>query len=328
MLNSFFGISSIESLDQGWQDVRLFSDQSLQNYETVSVNENYSTIEENVLLAHDSDPLGLLSDDAFKTVLLANGNSKTLRITSSHFSDVLYLIKCHNSASFDELFVKGRSQLRESLETKPFKFKSLVQENFDRFVQALSNVLSVFGDMQGRGLTMPNHYGTKRSTDTLSLAHLQAREIYNFQINRSDEENALRSRIDFLMHFENLFKLESILREALKVNIFDKKLVDLVNSAYAELKSSKLSSFFQNELKEYYWTKHIIPLILKIIEQLKFRIFEATHTANDQFQDIKSITEFENIEEINKTFFINEVFLDKLIEHLKITTLNEIQKIL
>jgi exocyst complex component 2 len=93
-------------------------------------------------------------------------------VGTKSFNPKFFLHKVHNDTPYMEL-VRGAKSLRYTLDQKSEALRSLVQDNFDRFVSAKNTIDTVYGEMKAQSLNAENEYGVKRLDRALSGMQFQ-----------------------------------------------------------------------------------------------------------------------------------------------------------
>ena len=87
--------------------------------------------------------------------------------------------------------------MEDALRSKDEVLKSLVKQNFDRFVRALNSIQMVHADMQSRGLTQEDLV-TRRVADSLTELALKAQDAFMGLVKETERKEQLRKRVAFL----------------------------------------------------------------------------------------------------------------------------------
>jgi exocyst complex component 2 len=86
-------------------------------------------------------------------------------ISNKNFNPRHFLLQVHKDSSYNDL-VLGEKRLREGVDKRAEALKSLVHNNFDRFVTAKNTIDHVYEEMRSQQLNDLQEYGTR----TLRLA--------------------------------------------------------------------------------------------------------------------------------------------------------------
>jgi len=124
----------------------------------------------------DSNNYGSINDAMTAT----SASALSLLLSSPNFDARLYLRLVHQYTSFDEL-VSAQDHLRDSLKLRQETLKSLVKQNFDRFVNAKNSIDSVYADMRAKGMNSGD-YGMRQTTVAVNGKRvIGATLIHNFR---------------------------------------------------------------------------------------------------------------------------------------------------
>jgi exocyst complex component 2 len=88
-------------------------------------------------------------------------------VGTKSFNPKFFLHKVHNDTPYADL-LRGSNFLRYTLDQKSEALRSLVQDNFDRFVSAKNTIDTVYGEMKAQSLNIENDYGVRRLNKALS----------------------------------------------------------------------------------------------------------------------------------------------------------------
>lgn len=83
----------------------------------------------------------------------------TVMITNKKFQPRHFLLQVHRNTSYNEL-VQGEERLRRDVDQRAEALKSLVHQNFDRFVSAKNTIDHVYDEMKSKQLNQQQDYGT------------------------------------------------------------------------------------------------------------------------------------------------------------------------
>lgn len=168
----------------------------------------------------------------------------TMMITNKKFQPRQFLLQVHKDTSYNDL-VAGEERLRRGVDKRAEALKSLVHQNFDRFVSAKNTIDHVYEEMKSKQLNQQQDYGTidiQRSVDgkivhlrdyrTMTYnsiaANTRAEQVYGPVVERRNRVDKVRSTLYILQRYRFLFNLPSSLLESIKqVDIYtNKKLLD------------------------------------------------------------------------------------------------------
>ncbi|KAG0222160.1 hypothetical protein BGW42_006818, partial [Actinomortierella wolfii] len=131
------------------------------------------------------------------------------------FSPQRYLYAVHADSTYEELQM-GIQHLRGSMEQQSSSLKVLVQNNFDRFVQAKNVIDSVYEDMKGKTLNETQDWGTHRLNTILRSSYGKAHEVINPLLERREKVEKLRSTMGLLEPYRLFFNLPNTLQESIQ----------------------------------------------------------------------------------------------------------------
>jgi exocyst complex component 2 len=80
-------------------------------------------------------------------------------IANKAFNARRFLLQVHKDTSYNDL-VMGEKRLREDVDMRAEALKSLVHQNFDRFVSAKNTIDHVYEEMKSKQLNENKGYGT------------------------------------------------------------------------------------------------------------------------------------------------------------------------
>lgn len=80
-------------------------------------------------------------------------------ITNKKFQPRHFLLQVHRNTPYNEL-VQGEERLRRDVDQRAEALKSLVHQNFDRFVSAKNTIDHVYDEMKSKQLNQQQDYGT------------------------------------------------------------------------------------------------------------------------------------------------------------------------
>ena len=88
-------------------------------------------------------------------------------VGTKSFNPKIFLHEVHKDTPYTDL-LRGSKFLRYTLDQKSEALRSLVQDNFDRFVSAKSTIDTVYGEMKAQSLNAENDYGVSGLDKALS----------------------------------------------------------------------------------------------------------------------------------------------------------------
>lgn len=173
----------------------------------------------------------------------------TMMITNKKFQPRQFLLQVHKHTAYNDL-VAGEERLRRDVDQRAEALKSLVHQNFDRFVSAKNTIDHVYEEMKSKQLNQQQDYGTidiQRSLDgtsfvstayTLELtwfaaANTRAEQIYGPVVERRQRVEKLKSTLYILQRYRFLFNLPSSLLESIKQVISPKRMIRHVLHSYS-----------------------------------------------------------------------------------------------
>ncbi|CAO3587569.1 unnamed protein product [Absidia cylindrospora] len=205
-----------------------------------------------------SDPLGLLpsifeNESAPKPANVAELKEKsTLMISNKNFNPRQFLLQVHKDASYNDL-VLGEKRLRQGVDKRAEALKSLVHNNFDRFVTAKNTIDHVYEEMRSQQLNDLQEYGTRALRLALEDANTRADQIYGPVVERRQRVEKVRSTLSVLQRYKFFFNLPSSLLESIKQNKYETAIRDYKKGKYLyqTLKRNSSTDLLQNDGSEF-----------------------------------------------------------------------------
>ncbi|CAO3635122.1 unnamed protein product [Cunninghamella blakesleeana] len=196
-----------------------------------------------------SNPLGLLpsileNEGVHKLANAADlKEMSTLLVTNKNFNPRHFLLHVHKDASYNDL-VLGEKRLRQGVDKRAEALKSLVHNNFDRFVTAKNTIDHVYEEMCTHQLNNEQDYGTRALRKALEDANLRADQIYGPVVERRKRVENVRNTLSILQQYKFFFNLPSNLLESIKQNKYEPAIRDYKRGKYLyqTLKTSSLSN--------------------------------------------------------------------------------------
>lgn len=93
----------------------------------------------------------------------------SILLSSPNFDARLYLRLVHQYTSYEDL-IAAQSSLQGALDLRRETLKTLVKQNFDRFVNAKNSIDTVYADMRVKGMNCGD-YGMRPAVAALSGTH-------------------------------------------------------------------------------------------------------------------------------------------------------------
>ncbi|GES86089.1 exocyst complex component Sec5-domain-containing protein [Rhizophagus clarus] len=177
-------------------------------------------------LGDDNDPLGLkksvLSQDIpGKTDLDDYDKEKSqILVGTKSFNPKFFLYKVHNDTPYEDL-LRGAEFLKYTLDQKSEALRSLVQDNFDRFVSAKNTIDTVYGEMKSQSLNVENDYGVIRLNKALTEANERAEQLFGPVLTNRNKAEKIRSTLSVLEKYKYFFNLPSNLMDSIKQQKYD-----------------------------------------------------------------------------------------------------------
>ena len=95
-----------------------------------------------------------------------NSEESSILLASPGFDPRLYLRLVHQYTSYEDL-IAARESLQAALNLRRETLKSLVKQNFDRFVNAKNSIDTVYADMRVKGMNS-GEFGMRPTTSALN----------------------------------------------------------------------------------------------------------------------------------------------------------------
>lgn len=95
-----------------------------------------------------------------------NNEESSILLVSPGFDPRLYLRLVHQYTSYEDL-IAARENLQAALDLRRETLKSLVKQNFDRFVNAKNSIDTVYADMRVKGMNSGD-FGMRQTTASLN----------------------------------------------------------------------------------------------------------------------------------------------------------------
>ncbi|KAG1118304.1 hypothetical protein G6F42_013231 [Rhizopus arrhizus] len=184
----------------------------------------------------DSDPLGVYSsifpDDMSRNTNITQLKEKTtMMITNKKFQPRQFLLQVHKHTAYNDL-VAGEERLRRDVDQRAEALKSLVHQNFDRFVSAKNTIDHVYEEMKSKQLNQQQDYGTIDIQRSLDAANTRAEQIYGPVVERRQRVEKLKSTLYILQRYRFLFNLPSSLLESIKQTKYEAAIRDYKKGKY------------------------------------------------------------------------------------------------
>ncbi|KAI8641657.1 exocyst complex component Sec5-domain-containing protein [Parasitella parasitica] len=201
---------------------------------TVPVRPSESDIDLQVI--DDSDPLGvypsIFPDDMSRNTNISQLKEKTaMMIMNKKFQPRQFLLRVHKHTSYNDL-VSGEERLRRDVDQRAEALKSLVHQNFDRFVSAKNTIDHVYEEMKSKQLNQQQDYGTIGIQRSLDAANTRAEQIYGPVVERRQRVEKVRSTLYILQRYRFLFNLPSSLLESIKQTKYEAAIRDYKKGKY------------------------------------------------------------------------------------------------
>ncbi|RIA91034.1 exocyst complex component Sec5-domain-containing protein [Glomus cerebriforme] len=177
-------------------------------------------------LSDDIDPLGLkqsvLSQGTLKRFDLDEDDKEKLQVLvgTRSFNPKFFLYKVHNDTPYEDLS-RGSKFLRYTLDQKSEALRSLVQDNFDRFVSAKNTIDTVYGEMKAQSLNAESDYGVHKLNKALSEASDRAEQLFGPVLTNRSKADKIRSTLSVLEKYKYFFNLPSNLMDSIKQQKYD-----------------------------------------------------------------------------------------------------------
>ncbi|GAA5808629.1 hypothetical protein MFLAVUS_002021 [Mucor flavus] len=184
----------------------------------------------------DSDPLGVYSsifpDEMSRNTNITQLKEKTtMMITNKKFQPRQFLLQVHKDTSYNDL-VSGEERLRRGVDQRVEALKSLVHQNFDRFVSAKNTIDHVYEEMKSKQLNQEQDYGTIDIQRSLDAANTRAEQVYGPVVERRHRVDKVRSTLYILQRYRFLFNLPSSLLESIKQTKYEAAIRDYKKGKY------------------------------------------------------------------------------------------------
>jgi exocyst complex component 2 len=123
-------------------------------------------------------------------------------------------VQVHKNTSFRDL-QSGYLRLQDTVEKRKETMKSLVKDNFDRFVGAKSTVEAIYKELKSKNLNSAG-YGTENFCKELQDSNELANQIFKPIVERKMKAEKIRSTLTILERYKFFFNLPSSLQEAIE----------------------------------------------------------------------------------------------------------------
>ncbi|PKK78359.1 hypothetical protein RhiirC2_730073 [Rhizophagus irregularis] len=273
-------------------------------------------------LSDDVDPLGLkksvLGQDTPGKFGLDDFDKEKLQIFvgTKSFNPKFFLHKVHNDTPYADL-LRGAKFLRYTLDQKSEELRSLVQDNFDRFVSAKNTIDTVYGEMKAQSLNAESDYGVSRLNKALSEASDRAEQLFGPVLANRNKAEKIRSTLSVLEKYKYFFNLPSNLMDSIKQQKYDVAIRDykkgkvvLDSTMGAEGADTNGSGSYSSE-REYDETALSVQYrrvfdkvwleVDKIMEEMKDQLFEQLtepwRSMEEQEKTINILLELETAED-------------------------------
>ncbi|CAH1765291.1 8210_t:CDS:10, partial [Entrophospora sp. SA101] len=251
----------------------------------------------------DIDPLSIKKsvlgqsspDESFK-------EKSQLLVGTKSFNPKYFLHQVHYDTSYNDL-CEGAKILRYTLDQKSEALRSLVQDNFDRFVSAKNTIDTVYNEMKANSLNPEKDYEASN----------KAEQVFGPVLANRNKAEKIRSTLSVLEKYKYFFTLPSSLMELIRQQKYDvvmrdykKGKVILESTMSCEVpdnnnagkliteKESNDDAALSNQYRKVFdkvWTE-----VEKIMEEMKVQLFkqltEPWRSMEDQEKTIKYVYQF------------------------------------
>eukprot|EP00899_Mesostigma_viride_P018145 jgi/Mesvir1/26331/Mv22510-RA.1 len=171
--------------------------------------------------------------------------------SSDKFDARQYLSSVHHHTGYEEL-VAGSSRLQDGLLERTGQLRSLVKDNFDRFISCKNTIDDIKVRLQETEVNT-DVSGTLAVMDSIRDVQESANNVFQPMYDRQAQAEQIRSVLGLLRRFHSLFHLPSSLRDNIRLGKYEKVLREY-NKSKGLIKSIKA------------------PILLKVLEQAEFVI--------------------------------------------------------
>ncbi|CAJ0642462.1 13578_t:CDS:10 [Entrophospora sp. SA101] len=256
----------------------------------------------------DIDPLSIKKsvlgqsspDESFK-------EKSQLLVGTKSFNPKYFLHQVHYDTSYNDL-CEGAKILRYTLDQKSEALRSLVQDNFDRFVSAKNTIDTVYNEMKANSLNPEKDYEASN----------KAEQVFGPVLANRNKAEKIRSTLSVLEKYKYFFTLPSSLMELIRQQKYDvvmrdykKGKVILESTMSCEVpdnnnagkliteKESNDDAALSNQYRKVFdkvWTE-----VEKIMEEMKVQLFkqltEPWRSMEDQEKTINILLELDTADD-------------------------------
>lgn len=222
-------------------------------------------------------------------------------LSSPNFDARRFLVCIHGDTSFEELS-RGRDVLRKMSREKTESLKTLVKQNFDRFVNAKNNIEVVFNDMQQRRLA-ERDYGLRKAIDSVCAAYIKVNDVYGSVLARRQQEMVIRRKLELFKQYEYTFELPRKFEEALKIGDYQMAASDYRRGKSSLQASKDIETFGLGKICQKVWNNVIDPNIRNIKEKLLSKLQDHTLPFEVHSKIIQALYSFDTQPDPAVTYF-------------------------
>ncbi|RKP33674.1 exocyst complex component Sec5-domain-containing protein, partial [Dimargaris cristalligena] len=205
---------SAESVHSGSErlhfQIHRMADQ-IKDWDPLGIKKSVFTSIPHVIEGPDTDPDLLAQEREMKSKLSASNRK---------FHPRQFLYEVHKETPYPELET-GLKNLRYAVNQRSEALKTLVQNNFDRFVAARNKIDVLDNEIRAKDVDSDHTYGTAPLDGTLDSASHYASEVYSPIIHRRARAEKIRNTLTLVERYKFYFNLPSSLGDYIQQEKFE-----------------------------------------------------------------------------------------------------------